>query len=48
MGDAAADQTCREVMTTEPSPATTPLEQSSREFVFGVSAEAAWATRPGS
>jgi 4-carboxymuconolactone decarboxylase len=36
MGNAAADQTYREVMTIDPSSATTPLEQASREFVFGV------------
>jgi 4-carboxymuconolactone decarboxylase len=36
MGNSAADQTYRDVMTTEPSPVTTPLEQSSREFVFSV------------
>ncbi len=36
MGNAAADQTYREVMTIDPSPATTPLERASREFVFDV------------
>jgi 4-carboxymuconolactone decarboxylase len=35
MGDAAAEQTYREVMTVEPPLATTPLEQLSRDFVFG-------------
>lgn len=35
MVNAAADQTYREVMTIDPSPATTPFEQASRQFVFG-------------
>ncbi len=36
MGNAASDQTYREVMAIDPSPATTPLEQASRDFVLGV------------
>ena len=40
MGDAAAERTYREVMTVDPSAATTPLEQASREFVFGGSGAA--------
>ena len=35
MGNAAADQTYRDVMTVDPPPATTPFELATREFVFG-------------
>ncbi|OHV30186.1 MULTISPECIES: carboxymuconolactone decarboxylase family protein [Pseudofrankia] len=35
MGNAAAEQTYREVMTVEPPAAATPLELASRDFVFG-------------
>jgi len=36
MGNPAIDQTYREVMAQEPSPPTSPYDQASREFVFGV------------
>ena len=41
MGHPSIDQTYREVMAIEPYPATSPFDQASREFVFGI-----WA-RPG-
>ena len=41
MGNPAIEQTFREVMIAEPHPATSPYDQASREFIFGI-----WA-RPG-